>query len=160
MVVIGIRQGIINMFAAGLHHAFEQQFLFFHKEELVPYDLQHDKSQLKIAKAKVALADRNIDIASFESWDTLNELRLVANTVKHAEGDSSEKLRRIRPDLFEDPQIKKFSLEGWPRTSSPIYLPMVGEDLFVTVDDLNQYRDAIVGFWRELADALSENCKR
>jgi hypothetical protein len=156
MIVTGIRQGIINMFAAGLYHAYEQQLLFFHREELLPYGQQHDKAQLKISRANELLSDRGIELSSFESWAVVEELRLVSNTVKHAEGDSAEQLRRRRPDLFKDPQLKDHGFEGLSQSASSIYLPMVGEDLFVQVDDLTKYRDALVQFWTELGDALVE----
>lgn len=153
-IVKGIRQGIINMFAAGLYHAYEQQFLFFHREELLPYGRQHDKSLLKISKAKELLSERGIEISSFQSWASIDELRLVANTVKHAEGESADQLRRIRPDLFEDPELKRLGLDGSSSLAHPIYLPMVGEDLFIQICDLSKYRDALTQFWRDLSDSL------
>ena len=38
----------------------------------------------------------------------MDELRLVANTVKHAEGISAEKLRNIRPQLFQHPTVTQY----------------------------------------------------
>ena len=156
MIVTGIRQGIINMFAAGLYHAYEQQLLFFHREELLPYEQQHDKSKLKISRAMELLSNRGIESSSFKSWPVVDELRLVANTVKHAEGDAAEQLRKRRPDLFKAPQLKDNELGDFTQSGHPIYLPMVGEDLFVQVDDLKKYRDALVQFWNELGDLLVE----
>lgn len=156
LIVTGIRQGVINMFAAGLYHAFEQQLLYFHREELLPNGQQHDKGRLKVSIAREMLAARGVELTSFKSWPLVDELRLVANTVKHAEGDSADQLRGRRPDLFEDPRLKKSGLKGLSPSSRPIYLPMVGEDLFVDVGDLTRYRDALVQFWRELGVALGE----
>jgi hypothetical protein len=156
MIVTGIRQGIINMFATGLYHAFEQQLLFFHREELLPYEQQHDKTQIKISRAKELLSDRGIELSSFESWLAIDELRLVANTVKHAEGDSADQLRKRRPDLFEDPQLTGLGSTSLSQSACQVYLPMVGEDLFVQVDDLTKYRDALVQFWHELGNSLNQ----
>lgn len=144
------------MFAAGLYHAYEQQFLFFHREELLPYEQQHDKALLKISKAKELLSKRGIDVSSFPSWSSIDELRLVANTVKHAEGDSADQLRQIRPDLFQDPQLKDLGFGGEYSLARPIYLPMVGEDLFVQVTDLVRYRDALTQFWKDLSESLAK----
>src|SRR5437667_100798 len=33
----GMKQGVINLFAAGLYHLFEQWFLKFHRRELLSY---------------------------------------------------------------------------------------------------------------------------
>jgi hypothetical protein len=154
LLVTGIRQGVINMFAAGLYHAFEQQLLYFHREELLPYGHQHDKTQLKVGKVMERLGARGIALTSFRSWALVEELRLLANAVKHAEGESAEQLRHIRPDLFEDPRLKQLGVDVSPPVNRPIYLPMIGDDIFVAVDDLLRYREALIEFWRELGDAL------
>jgi hypothetical protein len=156
-IVTGIRQGIINMFAAGLYHAYEQQFLFFHREELLPYEQQHDHTQLKVSIARKLLSDRGIEITSFQTWPLIEELRLVSNTVKHAEGESANQLRLIRPDIFEDPALKEFAFEGPTQLTRRIRLPMVGEDLFVQMNDLLRYRDALIQFWRDLSDSLEKS---
>ena len=156
LLVTGIRQGVVNMFAAGLYHAFEQQLLYFHREELLPYSHQHDAAQLKVSKVKEQLAERGIGLASFRAWGLVEELRLLANAVKHAEGESAAQLRLARPDLFEEPRLQGLGLDVTPEISRPIYLPMIGDDIFVTVDDLMRYRDALIEFWRELGDALCE----
>lgn len=156
LLLTGIRQGVVNMFAAGLYHAFEQQLLYFHREELVDYGHQHDPAQLKLSKVKERLDARGIALTAFQSWPLVEELRLLANTVKHAEGASAEELRRLRPDLFQDPSLKGLGLDVASPVDRPIYLPLVGEDLFVSVDDLLRYRDALIDFWRELGEALSD----
>ena len=43
-----------------------------------------------------------ISIEEFRSWNDLEELRLVCNAVKHAEGGSAKALEKIRPDLFSN----------------------------------------------------------
>ena len=37
-----------------------------------------------------------------KSWDKINELRLLVNVIKHADGNSRNELQNIRPDLFYD----------------------------------------------------------
>jgi hypothetical protein len=58
--------------------------------------------------------------------------------------------------LFEDPSLKGLGLDVAGPFRRPVYLPLVGEDLFVSVSDLVRYRDALIDFWRELGEALSD----
>ena len=47
------------------------------------------------------LKDIGIDIVAFSSWTKIDELKQVANAVKHAEGDAVQRLHGLRPDFFE-----------------------------------------------------------
>lgn len=90
-----------------------------------------------------------IDVRAFSSWAGVDELRLVANAVKHADGLSAKKLYEQRPDLFTHPELPKnalFSARAQPR----VFMPLLGEDLYVSLEDLRKYRDAVVQFWEEL----------
>ena len=92
----------------------------------------------------------------FASWPKINdELRRVANAVKHGEGGSSNKLRAIRPDMFENPLLSDTRLFSSPSTM-PIYQPLIGDGLYVSLNDIEKYRDNLVRFWQEFADSLQE----
>lgn len=157
MMLTGIRQGLINMFASGLYHTFEQQLMLFHRKQILPPTLENDKSQFKMAKIKESLRLHGINVEVLPCWHKIDEMRLVANTVKHAEGDSSEELRVRRPDLFRDPRLQEFDLpELGNAPSTRVFLPMVGEDLFIPLEEIQLYRDAIVDFWERLADAMAD----
>lgn len=79
---------------------------------------------------------------SAEPWfATLDELRLVANTVKHARGDSARALFERRRTLFfpfnrmgEDEMIGSYEPDG--------------DDLVVTPEDFRQYASALECFWQ------------
>jgi hypothetical protein len=90
----------------------------------------------------------------------VDELRLVANTVKHGEGASAARLRQLRPELFVHPALRDDpEWGGIPGHSAE--MPMGGEDICVTRDDLERYRDALLSFWREFGDAIVEaNARR
>jgi hypothetical protein len=145
----GVRQGMINLFAAALHHTFEQQVMRWLRKELLP---RYEENNIKLfnwAEFKQRLKEYGIGVEEFESWPVVTELMFVAHTVKHAEGDSSIKLHRIRPDLFHPPGVA-------PAPHLPrVYQPLLGEDVYVTVDDVRKYRDGLLRFWDELADATS-----
>ncbi|MFC0402993.1 hypothetical protein [Paraburkholderia rhizosphaerae] len=61
---------------------------------------------------------------------------MVANTVKHADGDSADLLKAARPEFFE-PEHATGEITTMPFRYEPrVYRPMSGEDLYLTVADL------------------------
>src|SRR6266516_400355 len=80
---------------------------------------------------------------------TVYELRQVANTAKHGEGDSAEKLRKLRPDLFQNPILTKMGhVDPLPHARAPF----AGDGLFVSAADIEKYQAAVESFWNELAE--------
>jgi hypothetical protein len=153
LLLDGIRQGMLNLFAAALYHAFEQQVMLFHRKQVLHPGEENDPNFFKMNEFQKRLRAYGIDITTFSSWPRVDELRLVANTVKHAEGDSAQKLHSLRPDLFEHPQSQKFlalATRGAPR----VFQPLVGEDLYVSLKDIHDYRNALLEFWKELSVAM------
>lgn len=133
----GIRQGMINFFAAAIYQCFEQQSKGFHS----------------ISPERFSLLQVNYK-KDVQAWNDINdELRLVANVAKHGafcknpqgKGCSARKLRKIRPDLFRPPA-------GQPVTFHPIF----GNELYVTIQDLNHFRDLVVNFWKEYTEILDK----
>ena len=115
---------------------------------------------MKILVLKERLKVKGFDITFLPSWQKIEELRLVANTIKHAEGDSAMQLRNIRPDLFKhfifriDNEIFDFSKLTETLHLNPIYHPLGGQDIFVGVADYEIYSKTLVQFWDELYQAL------
>jgi len=129
-VLADLRQGIVNLLAAGLYHLYEQ-----HRDKL-----------------KLILKDRGRPMPHLESldgWDKVEELRLLANTVKHADGRSAQELRKIRPDFFVSPLVRGSPIEKHALRRATEN-PLGGTDLFVTEADINNYRDAIRQLWEAL----------
>lgn len=153
-----IRQSLMNLATVALYHIFEQQLLFFHRRQVLHPSEEDDNAKLRVGELKKRLLDSGIDIESLGSWSKVNELRLVANSVKHAEGTSSEQLRDLRPDLFVDPSLHDENLSRL--SSSGVYLPLAGQDIYVTADDLEGYRSAVVMFWEEFGHAVREHSER
>lgn len=149
-LMIGIRQGIINLIAAVLYHAFEQQGMFFHRKNVLNYNEENDPKLFTIPKFKRRLQHLGIKIDDLASWQKIEELRLVANTVKHAEGGSSHKLRDIRSDLFKDPNMSDISMYSAP----PIFQPLFGDGLYLSLMEIEDYRDHLVRFWQVLANEM------
>lgn len=148
------RQALLNLFCVALHHLVEQQLLTLLRRELLPKSEENNRKFLKRACVVEALRNQDIDIEGFPEWEHLEELRLVANVAKHAEGSASDQLKVRRPDLFT-PKILKHETESplyGPK--GPVLNPMSGDDLYVDDADLARYFAFVQGFWERLASAM------
>ena len=124
----GLKQGMVNFFAAAIYQCFKQQWQEFE-------NINSRRLSLVQTCRKATGTWKDID----------RELRLVANTAKHGKGPSFRELREIRPDLFR-PQEGKF----------PSFDPWFGSELYLSVQDVRRYRDLLVRFWKELTEILDE----
>ena len=154
-VMTGTRQAVLNYATAGLYHMLEQQLLLFHRRQVLSSSEENNVKLLKLSELKARLADGGICIDKLPSWPKIDELRLVANTVKHGEGDSAMRLREIRPDLFVPPSLRAeiFTVGKDGKTR---HMPWYGEDLFVGSDDLRDNKDAALRFWSEFGQLILE----
>jgi hypothetical protein len=74
--------------------------LYFHREQVLKSEEEDNISKIEFSEFKKILKSEGVDIESLKSWSKINELKLVADSVKHAEGRSSEELKKLRLDLF------------------------------------------------------------
>jgi hypothetical protein len=86
MLLKGVRRGMVNLFAAALYHTFEQQIIMFLRREVLHPREENDQRLFKMSEFQKRMNILGIDITTFPAWAKVDELRLVANTVKHAEG--------------------------------------------------------------------------
>ena len=105
--MVSLRQSMVNLLAAGLYHMIEQQLGALSLD--CAYERVSD-TNLDVVKTWY-VTNLGIDLSSLEPWAKLRELRLVANSVKHAEGGSAKQLRELRPDLFQDPAFAHIRVE-------------------------------------------------
>ena len=141
-----MKQAVLNVFGAGLYHLFEQQLKSFYTRELGEF-----KDSVDLKKIMAVFNDTGVDVQQFRNWKTLEELRLVANTIKHGEGRSAKQLRKVSSSLFENPLLG----ESFPQQSNQIiFQPLVGEDIYVRLEDFNRYISAVKGFWEQLSFEL------
>lgn len=146
MLLNGIRQGMVNLFASALYHTFEQQIMMLLRQQVLDRQEENDRRLFQMSEFQKRMKVLGVDIATFSSWAKVDELRLVANTVKHAEGDSAHRLHEIRPDLFVHPAAPELS-RAVGKMEPRVFLPLAGQDLYVSVTDVSQYRDALLEFW-------------
>lgn len=150
-MLVGLRQGIINLFTVGLYHLFEQHIFILYRKELLHPAEEDDKSKFKWNDLKGCFKGFGIPLTSVGRFDKIEELRLLANCIKHAAGSSCEKLARQRPDLFTNPELDKlFNLPSTFKVSKPL----MGDDIYVTVPAFNEYAGAIIQFWSDFWQAV------
>jgi hypothetical protein len=147
-VMFGLRQATLNLFSAGLFHLVEQQLAN------LCHDASFDTPPPKDTKLSVVArwyGDHfQLELQALPDWATIEELRLVANVVKHAEGDSAEALRSIRPELFRHPSTRNL----WPNNSPPVLpvrLPLAGDNLYITEELFRGYSQAATQFFARIA---------
>lgn len=153
ILLTGVRQGMVNLFAAALYHLFEQQLMLFHRKELLDLTEENESRHFSSKEIVRRLERAGINVEKFRAWSKIEELRLVANTVKHAEGQSAKQLLAIRPDYFRNP-IGVESLFATKPDDIRIFQPLVGEDLYVSQPAINEYKNCLLGFWDELSQSL------
>jgi hypothetical protein len=108
-----------------------------------------------IAKERL-IRDYGINVENFISWPKVNELRLVANTVKHADGASCNNLKSLRPDLFDSPRLEGDASTFDLVKMREVFQPLIGEDLYVNRDEFANYVSTVKQFWEELANAFDD----
>ena len=147
-----LRQTMLNLLAAGLFHLTEQQLAVLGQD--AAFENRQPKNTTLEEVVKWYKSTLRMDLRALSEWPLIDELRLVANTTKHAEGKSSGDLRKLRPDLFFDPILAGIFAGSGIReyfVNRPISAPLAGEDLFVTEDALRQYAEGVEKFFREIA---------
>lgn len=152
-----VKQSLINSFAPLLYHTWEQQLLSFHRREVLHPAEEHDNELLNLQVLKKRLKAEGIDITQLPTWSPINELRLMANTVKHADGNSADDLKKARPELFDSHHANSEVTPLPFRYTRRVYRPLSGEDLYLTLNDLQTYGRAIIDFWGEFADVMGRS---
>lgn len=145
-----MRSATLNLFSAALYHLTEQHMVDLW---LMVLDY-HQREEVSAQDATAWFKEKvGLDVKVLTSWPLVHELRLVANVVKHAEGHSAEDLRKLRPELFQLPQLKAAGLGMSP---ARVRKPLFGQDVYITADDFAKYHKGSVAFWTELAERLPD----
>ena len=139
-------QTMVNLFTAGLYHLFEQQLVVFARTMMQSVAVPDSMPGV------VSLLNKQLSIdiiAAYPMASRLDQLRLIANVVKHAEGKSAETLRGIRPEIFEHPAMRSLWLAGGT-PSRLVSEPLAGEGVYLTRADYEAYTADVDGFWLSL----------
>ena len=143
-----VKQSVINLYAVGLRHLFEQQLFDFVRH--VPLT---SRNSADYEKDCAALRQNGIDVDRFKSWSALEELRLVCNAVKHAEGSATHQLENRRPDIFVPQATAGVLFVGRPGL---VLQPLAGEDIYLREGDVEEYAATIERFWNEVSQRLEQ----
>ncbi len=151
-----LRQSMLNLWAAGLFHLAGQQRAVLSRDGI----FRGATCDTKIAAVKTWYQEKlYINFEALPSWPQINQMRLVANTVKHGEGGSADELRSIRPELCFEPFPAEYYEHLGIDTNARIAgagsaAPLAGDDFFVTEKILREYAEATLQFFSEVAAAL------
>lgn len=134
-----------------LYHIWEQQLIKFCIKELSS-DIKFEKKSLDYYDVKNIFEMHGIKIEEKNAWKKLRELKALVNTIKHGDGDSANKLRKIRPDFFNIDFLKNTdTLELHESVLLDEYSLQVEES------DFNDYIRATKEFWDEMPERAYAN---
>lgn len=148
--MVSIRQTSLNLFAAGLFHLLEQQLAYLCRDGAFETPPPRDT---KLGDVATWYQNNfNLDLSNLSAWPKIQQLRLLANSVKHGEGSSAGELRAMRPDLFQNPDLRELS-RNFPETytAQTVRLPLAGEDIFVTTEAFSEFSEAANSLFAEIA---------
>ena len=130
-----------------LYHTWEQQLIKFTIGEMSHY-LDFTRKVMQYNEAQKVFELHGIKISDTAAWRKIKELKLLTNTIKHGDGDSAERLRKIRPDYFKsdylDDSTDLLELNG--------AVLLDGLTIKANESDLEDYVKATMGFWDEMPE--------
>lgn len=94
--IIEIQYRMLLMFITLICQMYEQFLL-----DIIIKKLEF-KRGIYFNKVQEIYNEYGFDFKNMKSWDKVNELRLLVNVIKHADGNSRNELQNIRPDFFYD----------------------------------------------------------
>jgi hypothetical protein len=95
---------------------------------------------VNFGEIKDAFAYHGVEIETLDCWKKINELQLLYNVIKHGDGRSAKKLRKLHEQLFEQMYLKT-------NFSSTIESTLLSEVLNISQDLFNEYCEALKEFW-------------
>lgn len=87
------------------------------------------------------------NLEELECWSTIDELRLLANVIKHGEGGAATKLEKLRPDFFKSEITESNLMKSYRTVLNEQVLNIKGSDFI-------KYKTALQNFWEELPERL------
>lgn len=136
---------LIATWHATLYQVWEQQSrLFLFREMSHVKKIQFETFCTNLSEIKKKFKLHNVDIESFSCWPQIRELCLLCNVIKHSDGKSAKKLRKIKPALFKQEDgadyIKTFKAT------------LLEETLSIDEKTLQIYSEALLSFWDEIPE--------
>jgi hypothetical protein len=148
LMMSDFRQATVNLLVVGLFHLFEQQLHHIATDGLFSGLPRLEDTMLSKTEDWYR-KHLEIDFQSYPGWDVIaNELRLLANAIKHGEGNSAAKLRDLKPDLFRSPYASDDGILRMAKNFVPmkIGMPLNGENIYVPHELLRRYGESVLDF--------------
>lgn len=143
------KMNICGGFVVGLYHIWEQQiksFLHF----IYNIDIYKNANYRVILNTYKA---QDVDLEKIRGCGKINELRRLANMLKHGDGEDKEKLEGIKPELFkvEDDYWMPASYENEEYN----YCSTLNEiSVVITKEYIEEYKNALLEFWSDIPSYL------
>ncbi len=107
-----------NLYAVAIYHILEQHLItFFYRQAgtklgKTPTQMDNEKPPHLYNVITEIKGAWHIDLKNVSSWDAIDEIRRVANCVKHGDGPDCEKLKKSHADWFDGEFITPLSGDG------------------------------------------------
>lgn len=141
----------ISMWISCMCQVWEQQLFSFVYHEALREGIKYAESDLKrgFIFSKDVFEWHQQPFETLACWSKVKELRALVNVIKHSEGNSEQKLRKIRPDYFElDTGTGKYDL------LSLYHSTLLEATLQIKEQDFLDYYNALIAFWYELPERM------
>lgn len=141
----------VGMWIACMCQVWEQQLYSFVINEAEQEGIEYNPADIKrgFAFSKEVFEWHQQPFEQMTVWPKIKELRLLVNVIKHAEGDSEQKLRKLRPDYFTE------NVAGTTFDMMSLYhTTLLEPTLMIQVQDFLDYFSALVQFWIDLPERM------
>jgi hypothetical protein len=152
-----IRYNTKLMWISTMYQLWEQQVRKFLFEEISRTHKMYDKKNNEITfksfcargidEIKETFLEFNYNLETLTVWPDIDELRLLANVIKHGDGRSASQLEQLKPRFFKSQVSSSNLLELYKSTLTEIVLN-------IDESDFLRYGDALIRFWDELPERL------
>ncbi|MCI1580606.1 MAG: hypothetical protein LKH93_16875 [Clostridium beijerinckii] len=141
----------ISMWISCMCQVWEQQLFSFIYHEALSEGFEYTKSDLKrgFALSKDIFEWHQQPFETLDCWPKIKELRALVNVIKHSEGESEQKLRKIRPDYF----VQNIGIDNYDLLSL-YHSTLLEATLQIKEKDFIDYYNALIGFWNELPERM------
>jgi len=130
---------------ATLYQLWEQQSRHFLWREMSHVKkIQPERFCTNLSEIKEKFKLHYVDIESFSCWAQIEELYLLCNVIKHGEGNSAEKLRKINLALFKQ--------EGGIDYIKTFKTTLLEETLNIDEMTLQNYGKVLLSFWDKIPE--------
>ena len=147
-----MRYRTLALWISMLSQVWEQQNIVFLWDELSFEGLKISTKKgkqiknLGITEIIALYKSFGVNLSNLPMWGRIEEMRHLVNVLKHAEGNSAAKLRKIRPDFFDS--------HGWGDALELFRTSLNEEVLKIEDQDFIDYHEALIQFWEILPERM------